>query len=80
MAMELLAFHNQFVADLAPDNQDNNLVSFHIVQGTQVSCPQLELGQRVGAQPFTRPGGRRGMLFEPGQDGRFQDSLVADRQ
>jgi hypothetical protein len=37
--MELLAFHNEFVADLAPDDQEDNFVSFDIIQRTQVSCP-----------------------------------------
>jgi hypothetical protein len=29
MAMEFLAFHNQLVADLATDNENNNLISEH---------------------------------------------------
>jgi hypothetical protein len=47
--MKLLAFHNQFVPDLASDDQDDNLVSLNIIQGTQVSCPKLKLSERVGA-------------------------------
>jgi hypothetical protein len=46
MAMKLLPFHDQFVADFSPDDEDEHLVSLHIVQGTEVSCAQLELGQR----------------------------------
>jgi hypothetical protein len=49
MAMELLAFHNQFVPHLASDDQDDNLIALDIIQSTQVSCPQLKLSESVGA-------------------------------
>jgi hypothetical protein len=39
MAMKLLTFHNQRIADLSPDDQDDNFVSFDIIQGSQVTCP-----------------------------------------
>jgi hypothetical protein len=42
MAMKLHSFHNQFVAGFSPDNQDDNFVSFDIVQDTQVSCSQFK--------------------------------------
>jgi hypothetical protein len=29
--MEHLAFHNEFVADLAPDSKDDNLLSLDII-------------------------------------------------
>jgi hypothetical protein len=45
MAMELLAFDNKFVAYLAADDQDDNLISFDIIQRTQVPCPKLILRQ-----------------------------------
>jgi hypothetical protein len=80
MAMKFLAFHNQLVADLAPDNQNDNFVSFDIIQGPQITCPQLELGQGIGTQPLDRFRGRRGLVLQPGQDGRLQDSLFASRQ
>jgi hypothetical protein len=66
MAMELLALHNQFVADFPPDDQDDNFVPFDIIQGPQVSRPQLELGQRIGAQALDRFRGRHGLVLEPG--------------
>jgi hypothetical protein len=37
MAMELLAFHNQLVAEFPPDDQDDDLFSFNIVQDAQSS-------------------------------------------
>jgi hypothetical protein len=52
--MELLSFHNQLVPHFASDDQDDNLVSLHIIQGAQVACPQLELSERIGAQAFDR--------------------------
>jgi hypothetical protein len=39
MGMELLPFHDQLAADFSPDDQDDNFVSFDIIQGTQVTCP-----------------------------------------
>jgi hypothetical protein len=78
--MKILAFHNQFVADFPSDDQDDNFVSFDIIQDTQVACPKLELRQRIGAQTLDRFRGHRGLVLQAGQDSRFQDSLVADRQ
>src|SRR5262249_38775937 len=80
MAMELLSSHDQLVAFFPPDDQDDYLVSFDIIQGTQVPCPKLELGQRIGTQLLDRFRRRRGLVFEPGQDSRFQDSLLTYRQ
>jgi hypothetical protein len=47
--MKLLAFHNQLVSDFSPDDQDDDFLSYDIIQGTEVACPQLELGKRIGA-------------------------------
>jgi hypothetical protein len=63
MAMELLSFHNQPIADFPTDDEQDNLVSFHIVQGTQVARPQLELGQRIGTQTLNRFRRRRGLVL-----------------
>jgi len=32
--MKLLAFHNQFIAGFPPDDQDDDLFAFDIIQGT----------------------------------------------
>jgi hypothetical protein len=37
--MELLAFHNKLVSQLASDDQDDNLVPLDIIEGAQVACP-----------------------------------------
>jgi hypothetical protein len=75
MAMKLLSFHNEFITGLAPDEQDDNFVSFDIIQDTPVSSPQLELSERIGAQALDRFRGRRKLMLQPRQDCRFQDSL-----
>jgi hypothetical protein len=41
MAMKLLAFHDQFVADFSPDDdQDNNFFSFDIYTGHAGLLPE----------------------------------------
>jgi hypothetical protein len=49
MAMKLLAFHDQLVPDLSPDDQDDDFVSFNIIQDTQAARPEFELGQGIRA-------------------------------
>src|SRR5437762_1805722 len=80
MGMELFSFHNKLVADLAPDKQDHDLVSLDIIQGTQVSRAQLKLAEGVWAQALDRFRECRRLLLQSGQDGRFQNSLLARRQ
>jgi hypothetical protein len=80
MAMELLTFHDQLIADFSPDDQEDNFVFLDIIQATQVTCPKLELGQRIRTRALDRLRGRRGLVLQPGHDCRFQDSLVTDRQ
>jgi hypothetical protein len=80
MAMKLFPFHNQLVAHFLAHNKHDNFVFLNIIQGTQVSCPKFELGERIGSQPFDRFGGRRGLVLKTGQDSRFQDPLVTYRQ
>jgi hypothetical protein len=80
MAMKFLTFHDESAADFAPDNQDDNLVSLDIIQGTQLAYPQFKLGERVGAQALDGFRGRRGLVLQPGQDRGFQDPLFAHRQ
>jgi len=74
--MELLSFHNQLVADFSPDNEDDNFVTLHIIQGAQVSCPEFKLRERIRSQPFDRFRGRFWLMFEARHDGRFQDSPI----
>jgi len=75
--MELLSFHNESIADFAPDNQDDNRISLDIIQGTQVTSPQFKRSERIGAQALDRFRGRRGLVLQPGQDSGFQDPLLA---
>ena len=66
MPIELLPIHDQFVSDFSPDDQDDNFVSFDILQGTQVTYLKLELGQRIGAQAFDCFRRCRGLVLQPG--------------
>jgi hypothetical protein len=52
MAMKLLAFHDQLVADFTADDQNDNFVAFDIVQQSQVPSPQLKFGEGIGTQSF----------------------------
>jgi hypothetical protein len=74
MAMELLSFHDEFVADFSPDDEHDYFISLDIVQGAQVSRTELELGERIGAQPLDRFRWRRRLVLQAAPDGRFQDS------
>jgi hypothetical protein len=48
--MKLFSFNNQFVADLATHNQNNDFIAFDIIQCAKISGPKLELGQRIRAK------------------------------
>jgi hypothetical protein len=52
MAMELLSFNDQLVADFAAHNQHNNFLSL-----------DAQLSQRIGAQPFDGFRRRGGLSF-----------------
>jgi hypothetical protein len=80
MAMKLLTFDDQLVAYFAANEEDDNFAFIDILQDMQVSCTQFEVRKQIGAQAFDRFRGRRGLVLQPGQDRRFQDSLVTDRQ
>jgi hypothetical protein len=45
MAIEFLAFHDQPIADFSAYKQYDNFALIDIIQGTQVSCPQFEVGK-----------------------------------
>jgi hypothetical protein len=51
MAMELLTFHYQFVAHLAADDENDNLIPLDIIQCTQISRSQLERSERIWVWP-----------------------------
>jgi hypothetical protein len=80
MAMKILAFHYQLVADLATDNEHDNFVSLDIVQGTQVSCSQFELCQRIGTKALDCLRRCHGLVLKAGEDGRLQNALVPHGQ
>jgi hypothetical protein len=48
--MKRLTFHDQRVADLAADDEQDDLVVDHIIQHAQVADPQFEPGEGVRSQ------------------------------
>jgi hypothetical protein len=76
MAMELLPFHNQFVAHFAADDQNDDLVRLDIIQGSQVTCPQLEVSERIRTQSLDRFRWLRGLVLQSGLNRCFQDALL----
>jgi hypothetical protein len=49
MAMKLLPANDQLVSHFMTDGKQDDLITFHIVQHTQVTRPKLELGKRIGS-------------------------------
>ena len=80
MAMKLLAFDDQLVADFAADEEDDDLAFIDIIQDPQVSDTQLEVRKWIGAQALDRFRGYRGLGQRPGLDRGFQDPLFPHRQ
>jgi hypothetical protein len=80
MGMKLLAFHNQLITNLTTHDEDDNFISFHILQDAQVSCPQFELGQWIRPQLLDRLRGIRRQVLEAGQNGSFKDPLLTRGQ
>jgi hypothetical protein len=76
MAMEFLPFDKQLVPELASNDQNDDLITHNIVQGTQVFCSQFELCEGIGAQAFDgfRGGGRRSRNRERIADSRIRCS------
>jgi hypothetical protein len=79
MAMEFLTFHDQLVADFAAHEEYDNFVLLDIIQGTQVSRTQLEVGKKIGTQALDRFGRLRRRVLQSGLDGCFQDPLLPGR-
>jgi len=50
--MELLSFHDQFVAELSPHQEQDDLLCLDIIQNKEVADARLELGKRVRTQPL----------------------------
>jgi hypothetical protein len=44
MAMKFVSFHDERIADLAPDNENHYAILFDIIQRTKVADTQFELG------------------------------------
>lgn len=82
MSMELFASHDQFVADLPSDDQQDHFgtVLLDIIQDTEVTDTQFELRQRVRPKTPDRFRWNRRLVSQPNRDCRLDDALVANRQ
>jgi hypothetical protein len=80
MAMEFFTFHYEFVANFPPDDQDDNLISFDIIQRPQVPGTKFELDKRISSHPLDGFRRRHGILLKTGEDGGLQDSLITNSQ
>jgi hypothetical protein len=80
--MEFLSFHDQPVADLPADYQNNHfhVLFLYIVQDTEIAKPKFEAGHRIGAKPFHCFGRHRGSIRKPAKDTRLNDPLLAGGQ
>jgi hypothetical protein len=74
--MELLIADDQCIADLMPDDQEDDLVAVDILQHPEVAHAQLEPGQGIGTEFLDRPGHRRGLIRELRRDRRLQYPLI----
>jgi hypothetical protein len=77
MAIVFLALDNELVADLAPDNQDDDRIFLDIIQDTKVKRPQFKLSERIRTQALDRVRDHSGLVFQPGQNGVLQCSPIA---
>jgi hypothetical protein len=59
MAMEFLSFHDQLIAGLSADEEQQNLVFMNIIQDTKVARAQLKFGKQIRPQLLDCLGWRR---------------------
>ncbi|HXG08951.1 MAG TPA: hypothetical protein VNK04_04115 [Gemmataceae bacterium] len=79
MGMELLSFHDQFVAYLSAHEEHDNFTFIGIIQDAQVAHPQFEVSEKIGAQSLDSFGRFRGLVLQAGPNSRFQDPLLTCR-
>jgi hypothetical protein len=77
MAMDLLSFHDQFVAYLSAHEEHDNFAFIDIIQDTKASRAQFKFGEQIRAQLLNRLRRCGRLVLQPGHDSRFQDSLLA---
>jgi hypothetical protein len=49
MAMKFFSFHDKFISHLAAHHKNDNFVLIDIIQDTQISHSQFEVGEQIGA-------------------------------
>jgi hypothetical protein len=80
--MELLAFDDEGIADLAPDDYNRHFAAprIHLVEDAKVTEPKLVLGKRVGAKRLDGPAERYRLIAEARGHPVADDPLLPDRQ
>jgi hypothetical protein len=78
--MKLLVSDAQCVADLPPDDQEDDFLAFDIVQNPEVANSQFELSEEIGSKPLDGPGRGSRLVDETGGDRIFQIPPLASRQ
>jgi hypothetical protein len=78
--MEFFSGYDQFVSNLATNNEQDNLGLFYIIQHTKITHTQFEFGQRIWSELLDRPCWRCRLFLESGDYCRLNDTLLANRQ
>jgi hypothetical protein len=80
MLMELLATHDQCVADFVADDQKNDILSYDIIQDAEISHAKFVLSDGVGPKTLDRSRRRRRPSSKSSENGGFDGLSVAGRQ
>ena len=82
MSMEFFASHDQFVADLPSDDQQDDLgvVPIDIIQHSKVLNTQLKLRQRIRPEATDRLRGDRRLVTQSSRDCRLNDALFTSQR
>jgi hypothetical protein len=80
--MKFFASHDQFVADLPSDDQQDDLgvVPIHIVQHSKILHTQLKLRQRIRPEATDRFRGDRRLVAQSSRDGSLNDALFTSQK
>ena len=82
VSMELPAFDDESISDLAADDHDENLGALldHIVENPKVAEPKFVAGQGIGSERLNCPAGTRWLISESGGDSVADDPLLPGRK
>jgi hypothetical protein len=80
MAIKILTFHHEFVADLATDDKENHLRPFHIIQHPKITGAQFKIGKRIWPQALDRAGRDGRGMHEASLNRHFYNPLLTHRE